>query len=52
MSASGAIETIICAKALDEGFIPATINIKNIDDLLLVAEKQLGKNSAKYTELC
>ena len=27
MSASGAIEAIICAKALQDGFIPATINV-------------------------
>ncbi|MBR6033755.1 MAG: beta-ketoacyl-ACP synthase II [Clostridia bacterium] len=46
MSASGAIETIICAKALDEGFIPATINVKNIDskcDLNMVINNGLRK---------
>jgi 3-oxoacyl-[acyl-carrier-protein] synthase II len=32
MSASGAIEAIICAKALQEGFIPATVNINEIDE--------------------
>ena len=32
MSASGAIEAIICVKALQEGFIPATVNINEIDE--------------------
>ena len=46
MSASGAIEAIICAKALQDGFIPATINVNNIDekcDLNLVLNKGIGK---------
>lgn len=46
MSASGAIEAIICAKALQDGFIPATINVNNIDekcDLNLVLNKGIRK---------
>lgn len=46
MSASGAIEAIICAKALQDGFIPATINVNNIDekcDLNLVLNKVIRK---------
>ena len=48
MSASGAIEAIICAKALQDGFIPATINVNNIDekcDLNLVLNKGILSNS-------
>ena len=46
MSASGAIEAIICAKALQDGFIPATIIVNNIDekcDLNLVLNKGIRK---------
>ena len=46
MSASGAVEAIICTKALQDGFIPATINIENIDetcDLNLVINKGIRK---------
>lgn len=46
MSASGSIEAIICAKALQDGFIPATINVNNIDencDLNLVLNKGIRK---------
>lgn len=46
MSASGAIEAIICAKSLQDGFIPATINIENIDekcDLNLVLNNGIRK---------
>lgn len=46
MSASGAIEAIICAKALQDGFIPATINVNNIDEkcnLNLVLNKGIRK---------
>lgn len=31
LGAAGAVEAIICAKALQDGFIPATINYKSID---------------------
>ena len=46
MSASGAIEAIICAKALQDSFIPATINIENVDekcDLNLVLNNGIRK---------
>ena len=46
MSASGTIEAIICAKALQEGFIPATINVENVDekcDLNLVLNNGIRK---------
>lgn len=46
MSASGAIEAIICAKALQEGYIPATVNINNVDErcnLNLVLNKGIRK---------
>ena len=50
MSASGVVEAIICAKALQEGYIPATINIENVDekcDLNLVLNKGI-RNEIKY----
>jgi 3-oxoacyl-[acyl-carrier-protein] synthase II len=46
LSASGAIEAIICVKALQDGFVPATINISNVDencDLNLVLNKGIRK---------
>ena len=46
MSASGAVEALICIKALNENYIPATINIENIDencDLNLVVNKGIRK---------
>lgn len=42
LGAAGAVESIICIKALEEGFIPPTINLKNPDeglDLDYVPEK-------------
>jgi len=42
LGASGAVEAIICVKALQDGFIPATINTKSQDplcDLDVVLEK-------------
>ncbi len=32
MGASGAIESIVCIKALEEGFIPATIGLEENDE--------------------
>ncbi len=32
LGAAGGIETIVCAKAIDEGFVPATINYKVPDE--------------------
>ena len=46
MSASGVIEAIICAKALQDSFIPATINVENVDekcDLNLVLNNGIRK---------
>ncbi|MFA9397076.1 MAG: beta-ketoacyl-ACP synthase II [Clostridiaceae bacterium] len=47
LGAAGAIEAIICAKALQEGFIPATINSKEKDeecDLDIVMNEGREKN--------
>ena len=47
LSASGAIEAIICLKSLQEGFVPATINSSNIDskcDLNIVCKKGIRKD--------
>ena len=46
VAASGAIEGVICSKALEQGYIPATINTKNIDeqcDLNIVREQGIRK---------
>lgn len=46
LSASGAIEAIICAKALQDSFIPATINVNNVDEncnMNLVLNKGISK---------
>ena len=32
LGASGAIESIICIKALQDGIIPPTINLNNLDE--------------------
>lgn len=32
LGAAGAVEAIVCVKALEEGFLPATINYKNPDE--------------------
>ena len=50
MGAAGAVETIICTKAIEEGFIPATINYKIPDeecDLDIVPNKGRNKE-VKY----
>ncbi len=42
LGAAGAVESLICIKALDEGFVPPTINLRNPDeglDLDYVPEK-------------
>ena len=47
LSASGAIEAIICLKSLQEGFVPATINSSNIDpkcDLNIVYGEGIRKD--------
>ena len=45
LGAAGAVEAIICAKAISDGYIPATINYENSDpdcDLDIVPNK--GRN--------
>lgn len=45
LGAAGAVEAIICAKAISDGYIPATINYENLDpdcDLDIVPNK--GRN--------
>ena len=47
MAAAGALEALICVKTLEKGFIPATINLNNIDekcDLNLVVNEGIKKD--------
>lgn len=47
LGAAGAVEAIICAKAVHEGFIPMTVGYKNYDeecDLNYVTEKGIEKD--------
>lgn len=47
LGASGAVEAIISVKAIEEGFVPATINYKNKDedcDLNIVPNKGIEEN--------
>lgn len=47
MASSGALEALICVKAIEKGYLPATINIKNPDpecDLNLIINKGVSKD--------
>lgn len=51
LGAAGAIEAIVCVKALEEGFLPATINYKNPDeecDLDYIPNEGRNVSEAEY----
>lgn len=51
LGAAGAIEAIVCVKALEEGFLPATINYKNPDeecDLDYIPNEGRNVSKAEY----
>ena len=49
LGASGAVESIICIKAIQDGIVPPTINLENRDEE--VADLDYTPNTAKKKEV-